>query len=91
MRWVMLHSRVGKGGGGVTRSQAALGQRVQVHQLLAQGAPHTLMLEGPQSTLEALLIITRYRHSTEPQAFAHLHLDHSRSDSHTLYCESMSS
>jgi hypothetical protein len=48
-----------------TGSQASLGQRAQVHQLLALGAPHPLVLEGPQGTLEALLIVTRHRHPTE--------------------------
>ena len=81
----MLCCRVGR-----TGSQAPLGQGVQVHKLLALGAPHALVLEGPQSALEALLIVTRYRHPTEPQALAHLRVSCSRCDSHTLLCESMS-
>ncbi len=56
-----------------TSSQASLGQRTQVHQLLAVRAPHPLVLEGPQGTLEALLIVTRHRHPTEAQALAYLH------------------
>ena len=49
----------------ITGSQASLGQRAQVHQLLAVRAPHPLVLEGPQGTLEALLIVTWHRHPTE--------------------------
>ena len=43
-----------------------------MHQLLALRAPHPLMLEGPQRTLEALLIVTWHRNPTEAQALAYL-------------------
>ena len=43
-----------------------------MHQLAAVRAPHPLVLEGPQSALEALLIVTRHRHATEAQALADL-------------------
>jgi len=56
----------------ITGSQASLGQRAQVHQLLAVRAPHPLVLEGPQGTLEALLIVTWHRHPAEAQALAYL-------------------
>ena len=66
----------GEGGGGATDRdtcrEAARGEGAQVHKLSAVGAPHPLVLESPQSTLEALLIVSRYRHATEPQALAHL-------------------
>ena len=69
----------GCGGGGgeqaadsETCREAARREGAQVHKLSAVGAPHPLVLESPQSTLEALLIVSRYRHATEPQALAHL-------------------
>lgn len=43
-----------------------------MHELLALGAPHPLVLERPQCTLEALLVVTRHRHAAETQALAYL-------------------
>ena len=56
----------------LTCRQAASGEGAQVHQLAAVGAPHPLMLEGPQRSLEALLVVTRHRQPAEAQALAHL-------------------
>ena len=57
--------RVWRGwGGGAADSEtcreAPRGERAQVHKLSAVGAPHPLVLESPQSTLKALLIVSRY-------------------------------
>lgn len=43
-----------------------------MYKLLALRAPHSLMLEGPQGTLETLLIVTWHRNPTEAKALAYL-------------------
>ncbi len=43
-----------------------------MHKLLLLRAPHPLVLEGPQRTLEALLIVTWHRHPTEAKTLAYL-------------------
>ena len=55
-----------------TCREAARRKRAQVHKLPAVGAPHPLVLKGPQSSLKALLIVSRYQHTTKAQALAHL-------------------
>ena len=71
-------TRGGEGGGEGGRAnsetcrEAAGGEGPQVHKLSAVGAPYPLVLESPQSTLKALLIVSRHGHATESQALAHL-------------------
>ena len=60
----------GEGGGGgasisiqvgrLTCREAPMREGAKVHQLAAVRAPHSLVLEGPQSTLETLLVVTRH-------------------------------